>query len=68
MHYLKKEEEYNIDVIKLTFICWIAEAITSGFQLVGNPLMVCQTAAIMEILHPMLGLVKSGALAPLMQV
>lgn len=66
--YLKKKKEYNSDVIKLTCIWWIAEAITSGFQLVGNPIMVCQTAAIMEILHPMLGLVKSGAIAPLMQV
>ncbi|XP_062620250.1 very-long-chain (3R)-3-hydroxyacyl-CoA dehydratase 3-like [Saccostrea cucullata] len=43
-------------------------AMTSSFSLVGNPLMVCQTAAIMEILHPMLGLVKSSAVAPLMQV
>nr|XP_034324775.1 very-long-chain (3R)-3-hydroxyacyl-CoA dehydratase 3 [Crassostrea gigas] len=55
-------------VLIVNFLRNKEEAITSGFQLVGNPLMVCQTAAIMEILHPMLGLVKSGALAPLMQV
>ncbi|XP_056021528.1 very-long-chain (3R)-3-hydroxyacyl-CoA dehydratase 3-like [Ostrea edulis] len=44
------------------------KAMSSGFNLVGNPFMVCQTAAIMEILHPVLGLVKSSAITPLLQV
>lgn len=30
--------------------------------------MFCQAAAVLEIIHPLLGLVKTGVLAPIMQV
>ncbi|KAL8606724.1 hypothetical protein ACOMHN_018758 [Nucella lapillus] len=34
----------------------------------GTQLMICQVAAFLEVLHPMLGLVRTGVVAPLAQV
>ncbi|XP_076443820.1 very-long-chain (3R)-3-hydroxyacyl-CoA dehydratase-like [Babylonia areolata] len=44
------------------------EAKHTAFETVGTQLMVCQVAAILEALHPMLGLVRTGVVAPLAQV
>ncbi|XP_078314115.1 very-long-chain (3R)-3-hydroxyacyl-CoA dehydratase-like isoform X2 [Crassostrea virginica] len=55
-------------VLIYNFIKNKEEAMTSGFRLVGTQIMVCQTAAVMEILHPAMGLVKSSPIAPLLQV
>ena len=72
--YVNKEEricnsDFELVVFELTH-WWlvVTEAMTSGFRLVGTQIMVCQTAAVMEILHPAMGLVKSSAIAPLLQV
>ncbi|XP_046357143.1 very-long-chain (3R)-3-hydroxyacyl-CoA dehydratase 3-like [Haliotis rufescens] len=40
----------------------------TAFEAVGVQLMVCQAVACLEVIHPMLGLVKSGVFAPLAQV
>ena len=36
--------------------------------MVGTQLMVCQAFAILEVIHPLVGLVKTGVMSPLMQV
>jgi len=38
------------------------------YATVGPALMICQLLAALEIIHPLLGWVKSGALMPTMQV
>ncbi|KAK3097558.1 hypothetical protein FSP39_010781 [Pinctada imbricata] len=44
------------------------EAFSQSMTTVGTQLMVCQTMAVMEIIHPILGLIKSSAIPPLIQV
>jgi len=39
-----------------------------AFELVGSQMMFCQSVAVLEVIHPLVGLVKTGALAPFMQV
>ena len=39
-----------------------------AYDAVGAQLMVCQLAAILEVLHPAVGLVKSSPMMPLLQV
>ncbi|KAL4227985.1 hypothetical protein ACF0H5_013423 [Mactra antiquata] len=39
-----------------------------AFELVGYQIMFCQLVAILEIIHPLMGLVKTGVMAPIMQV
>ena len=46
----------------------VTEAKHTAFETVGTQLMVCQLAAFLEVIHPMLGLVKTGVIAPLAQV
>lgn len=41
---------------------------TSALETVGMQLMVVQLVSVLEIINPMLGLVKSGVKAPIMQV
>ena len=36
--------------------------------MVGTQLMVCQAFAVLEVIHPLVGLVKTGVMSPLMQV
>lgn len=38
------------------------------FATLGPAMMVCQSAAILEVLHPLVGWVKTGVAATLMQV
>ncbi|KAL3866662.1 hypothetical protein ACJMK2_043944 [Sinanodonta woodiana] len=69
---------YNMfQFVGYTYVCAILQyhfmkygivAKNQAFESVGAQLMVCQVAAILEILHPLLGLVKTGVFAPLMQV
>ena len=40
----------------------------TAFETVGSQVMVCQFVAMMEIIHPLLGFVKTGVFAPLAQV
>jgi len=35
---------------------------------VGPALMICQMLAVLEVIHPLLGWVRTGALMPLIQV
>ena len=46
----------------------VTEAKHTAFEAVGTQLMICQVAAFLEVIHPMLGLVKTGVIAPLAQV
>ena len=46
----------------------ITEALKTGFETVGTQLMVAQAVAILEIIHPLVGLVKTSAIAPFLQV
>ena len=39
-----------------------------AFEIIGTQLMVCQAIAVLEVIHPLLGLVKTGVISPLMQV
>ncbi|CAC5416763.1 HACD [Mytilus coruscus] len=43
-------------------------ALKTGFETVGTQLMVVQAVAVMEIVHPLLGIVKTSAIAPFLQV
>ncbi|VDI26974.1 very-long-chain (3R)-3-hydroxyacyl-CoA dehydratase [Mytilus galloprovincialis] len=43
-------------------------ALKTGFDTVGTQLMVVQAVAVMEIVHPLLGIVKTSAIAPFLQV
>ena len=45
-----------------------SEARKDVFATVGPALMVCQFAAILEVLHPLLGWVKTGVFTPTIQV
>ncbi|KAK7116428.1 very-long-chain (3R)-3-hydroxyacyl-CoA dehydratase 3-like [Littorina saxatilis] len=44
------------------------EAKHTAFDAVGTQIMICQLAAFLEVVHPMLGLVRTGIVAPLAQV
>ncbi|ESO92520.1 hypothetical protein LOTGIDRAFT_120462 [Lottia gigantea] len=44
------------------------EAKKIAFEDVGSQIMLCQIIAVLEIIHPMIGLVKTGWIAPLAQV
>ncbi|KAK6178963.1 hypothetical protein SNE40_011430 [Patella caerulea] len=44
------------------------DAKTTAFEDVGNQMMLCQMVAILEVIHPMIGLVKTGWVAPFAQV
>ncbi|KAJ8304647.1 hypothetical protein KUTeg_018230 [Tegillarca granosa] len=59
---------YIVTVLCYRLIRNREEAIVSGFEAVGTQMMICQGIAILEILHPMLGLVKTSVIAPAMQV
>ena len=39
-----------------------------ALEIVGTQLMICQGFAVLEVIHPMVGIVKTGVVAPLMQV
>jgi len=38
------------------------------YSTVGPALMICQMLAVLEVLHPLLGWVRTGALMPFFQV
>jgi very-long-chain (3R)-3-hydroxyacyl-CoA dehydratase len=40
----------------------------TAFESIGVQLMICQLVAFLEVVHPLLGLVKTGVVAPLAQV
>ena len=46
----------------------LSAAKEKAFESVGYQIMFCQIAAVLEVIHPLLGLVKTGAFAPLLQV
>lgn len=46
----------------------LTEAKHTAFDAVGTQIMICQLAAFLEVVHPMLGLVRTGIVAPLAQV
>ena len=52
-------KEYNTSV---------TESKTRAFELVGDQVAICQLAAFMEIVHPLFGWVKSGAMQTAIQV
>ncbi|KAL5004463.1 hypothetical protein ScPMuIL_017919 [Solemya velum] len=43
------------------------EAVLTGMEAVGTPVMVCQVVAVLEVIHSMAGLVKTGIISPFMQ-
>lgn len=46
----------------------ILDAFSEAYDLVSDVLASCQLAAFLEVIHPMVGIVKTGILAPFMQV
>ena len=50
------------------FLVFSSAAKEKAFESVGYQIMFCQIAAVLEVIHPLLGLVKTGAFAPLLQV
>lgn len=46
----------------------LSAAKEKAFELVGYHIMFCQAIAVLEIIHPLVGLVKTGVVAPFMQV
>ncbi|XP_045156278.2 very-long-chain (3R)-3-hydroxyacyl-CoA dehydratase 3-like [Mercenaria mercenaria] len=59
---------YIVTVLSYNFLKLGSVAKEKAFEMVGYQIMFCQTAAVLEVIHPLLGLVKTGALAPLLQV
>jgi len=45
-----------------------SDSYRDAFTTVGPIMMICQLAGILEILHPLLGWVKTGAIMPIIQV
>lgn len=50
------------------FIFYGKENMQEAFDRAIIPLGICQTFAFLEIVHPLVGMVKTGVMAPLMQV
>lgn len=46
----------------------ILAAFSEAYNSVSDVLASCQLAAFLEVIHPIVGIVKTGALAPFMQV
>lgn len=57
---------------RLVYIIFIAfdilDAFSEAYDSVSDVLASCQLAAFLEVIHPMVGIVKTGVLAPFMQV
>lgn len=47
---------------------FISESRKDTFTTLGPALMICQSAAVLEVLHPLLGWVKTGVIAIVLQV
>ena len=41
---------------------------TDVYATVGPSIMICQLLAVLEIIHPLLGWVRTGVIMPIMQV
>ena len=53
----------------MTVVCLtVTEAKHTAFEAVGMQIMACQLVAFLEVIHPLLGLVRTGVFAPLAQV
>ncbi|XP_041362904.1 very-long-chain (3R)-3-hydroxyacyl-CoA dehydratase-like [Gigantopelta aegis] len=59
---------YIVFVLQYRFYKYGEDDKHTAFETVGSQVMVCQFVAVMEIVHPLLGLVKSGFFAPFAQV
>ncbi|KAH3831120.1 hypothetical protein DPMN_104382 [Dreissena polymorpha] len=59
---------YITTVLSYNFLKHGAGAKEKAFELVGTQMMFCQATAVLEIIHPLIGLVKTGVVAPVMQV
>lgn len=46
----------------------VLDAFSEAYDSVSDVLASCQLAAFLEVIHPMVGIVKTGVLAPFMQV
>jgi hypothetical protein len=54
--------------IVFVLLVYFLDSIADAYNSIGPIIMVCQMASILEIVHPLLGWVKTGALMPLIQV
>lgn len=53
----------------LGFQCFVYQgAFPEAYETVSDVLASCQLAAFLEVIHPIAGIVKTGAMAPFMQV
>ena len=43
-------------------------AFPEAYETVSDVLASCQLAALLEVIHPIVGIVKTGVMAPFMQV
>ncbi|XP_013389788.1 very-long-chain (3R)-3-hydroxyacyl-CoA dehydratase 3 [Lingula anatina] len=59
---------YIMVAIIIRYIRYGQASQTDVFSAVGAQMMICQIAALVEIINPLLGIVKTGVMAPLMQV
>lgn len=59
---------YIVTVLSYNFFKLGLVAKQKAFESVGYQIMFCQAAAVLEVIHPLLGLVKTGIVPPLMQV
>jgi len=48
--------------------CVSSDAFSEAYEIVIDVLASCQLAAFLEIIHPLGGIVKTGVMAPFMQV
>jgi len=58
-------------MLRLSFVlrfCLFLDAHSEVYTTVGPALMICQLIAVLEVLHPLLGWVRTGVLMTLIQV
>lgn len=52
----------------VVFYCVLQGAFPEAYETVSDVLASCQLAAFLEVIHPIFGIVKTGLMAPFMQV
>lgn len=55
-------------VLSKTYICQSSGAFPDAYDRVSDVLASCQLASFLEVIHPVVGIVRTGVLAPFMQV
>jgi hypothetical protein len=64
----------DVSIIKITFIslenvCFLFyQDLKNSYKTVENPIKICQSISVLEIIHPLIGFTKGDWSSPLLQV